>query len=149
MLCLRYAPSYIKIAIYFALWFKCSVTVIWVCGSVDEFVCTCCREHIICACVVSKMSECLKWALGSVFVGSMNSSWLLSLPIKKGGEKERDKVRPSSRGHYNSSECLNTRFDSYQKIMCVRTDRNLKNRSFRIQVWSAWMIGETLLIAIN
>ncbi len=58
MLCLRYVPSYIKIAIYFALWFKCFVTVIWACGSADEFVCICSREHIICVCVVSKsMSE--------------------------------------------------------------------------------------------
>lgn len=58
MLCLRYVPSYIKIAIYFALWFKCSGTVLWACGSADKFVCICSREHIICVSVVSKsMSE--------------------------------------------------------------------------------------------
>ncbi len=58
MLCLRYVPSCIKIAIYFALWFKRFVTVIWACGSADEFVCIFSREHIICVCVVSKsMSE--------------------------------------------------------------------------------------------
>ncbi len=133
MLCLRYVPSYIKIAIYFALWFKCFVTVIWACGSADEFVCICSREHIICVCVVSKIhvwnGHCgvFMWAEWTV------ADLVTKSPIKKGGEKERDKIRPSSRGHYNSSERLNTRFDSYQKMIHVRTDRNMKNYSFRIQ----------------
>lgn len=108
MLCLRFVPSYINIPIYFALWIKCFVTVIWACGSVDEFF--------------------LGGALRSVYVGSMNSSWP-GRPIKKGGEKYRDKIRPSSRGLYNSSEHRNTRFDSYQKMIHVRTDRDMKNRS--------------------
>ncbi len=48
------------------------MTVIWACGSADEFVCIFSREHIICVCVVSKsMSE---MGTGGVYVGRMNGS---------------------------------------------------------------------------